>query len=154
MEFPDEPDSWAWSWGPMSAGSEPLQVQGCLMNAEHRASGAFAKGVREKVYVQSKAKHSILLLLITSLSWVLCWWKGTEVVRTCMCMRTHAYTQTHTHSPQKEWKEKRKPMPSTHNAVPDWLACNLQIQWCQPTSLCKPSAPLLGKGKRENKEAC
>lgn len=112
------PDSWAWSWGPMSAGSEPLQVHGCLMNAEHRASGAFAKGVREKVYVQSKAKHSISLLLITSLSWVLCWWKGTEVVRTHMCMCMHTYTQTHTHNPHKEWKKK---IHAKHSQCSAWL---------------------------------
>lgn len=47
----------------MSAGSETLQVQGCLMNAEHRAVGAIVNGMREKIHVQSKPESSILLLV-------------------------------------------------------------------------------------------
>lgn len=96
------PDSGSPSWGDQSAGSETFQAQGCLMNTEHKARGAFVNGAREKIWVQSKAEHSILLLFnyIQLLSPLL--------------VQRHPHIQTHKHTPHKE---KRKSMPSIHNAA-------------------------------------
>lgn len=118
-----------------------IQAQRCLINAEHRASGAFVNGAREKICVQSKPPtvYCCCFNYIQLVSPVLVE-RQTKVVCTCM--------HTQTHNPHKGGKEKRKSMPSIHNVAPDWLAGNLQSQWCQqPKSLQAPNFSFRKKKK-------
>ena len=74
------------------------------MNTEHRARGAFVNGAREKIWVQSKAERSILLLF-----------NYIQLLSPLLVQRhPHIRTQAHTHTPHKE---KRKSMPSIHSAA-------------------------------------